>query len=149
MNQQDSLEVFQRAMIILYDKIMQRKLDHLEVPLKSYLYGICKNLVKEHKRKFREYVEFESNTTAFNHLAEENAEEAKTKDELIDQLVQFINKIGPPCKTILELFYYQRMRMEQIAEKLEYKNPDTVKTKKYKCIKRLQSLFSDHKTMRT
>lgn len=128
---------------------MQNKVDHLEVPLKSFLYGICKNLVREHKRKFREYIEFESNTAAFSHLAEENGEEAKAKEELINQLTQFIHKMGPPCKTILELYYYQRLKMEQIALQLDYKNTDTVKTKKYKCIKRLQSLFSNHKMMKS
>ncbi|MBK6498767.1 MAG: hypothetical protein IPG00_11645 [Saprospiraceae bacterium] len=50
-------------------------------------------------------------------------------------------KLGEPCKSLLELSYYQQMKLDDITLLLGYKNNDTTKNLKYKCMKRLQKIF--------
>ena len=39
-----------------------------------------------------------------------------------------------------ELMYYQKWSMKDIAEKFGFKNADTTKNQKYKCMQRLKKL---------
>lgn len=45
--------------------------------------------------------------------------------------------IPEPCNSILVLFYYEQLSMEQIALRTGYKNSDTAKSKKRRCMKDL------------
>jgi DNA-directed RNA polymerase specialized sigma subunit len=71
------------------------------------------------------------------------AENVVTLDEYdsrIDQAVTFIfSKMNDTCKQILNLFYYEKKSMEEIATILNYKNADTVKSKKSRCISKFNS----------
>jgi hypothetical protein len=42
---------------------------------------------------------------------------------------------------LLTYYYFDGLNMQVIAEKMNFANTDTVKTKKYKCKKRLDSLI--------
>ena len=52
-----------------------------------------------------------------------------------------LNKIGDPCKSILEAYYIQKKSMPEIAETFGYTNADNAKTQKYKCLVRLKKIF--------
>ena len=51
------------------------------------------------------------------------------------------NKIGEPCKSLLEAYYIQKKSMPEIAEHFGYTNADNAKTQKYKCLVRLKKIF--------
>ena len=52
-----------------------------------------------------------------------------------------MNKIGEPCKSLLEAYYIYKKQMLQIATEFGYTNADNAKTQKYKCLVRLKKLF--------
>ena len=52
-----------------------------------------------------------------------------------------MNKIGEPCKSLLDGYYLQKKSMQEIAEIFGYTNSDNAKTQKYKCLVRLKKLF--------
>jgi DNA-directed RNA polymerase specialized sigma24 family protein len=52
-----------------------------------------------------------------------------------------LNKIGEPCKSLLEAYYLQKKNMLEIAADFGYTNADNAKTQKYKCLVRLKKLF--------
>ena len=56
-----------------------------------------------------------------------------------------IYSLGVSCKRILDYYYFEQMSMALIALQLGYKNKDTVKNLKYKCLKRLLSMIHIHK----
>ena len=58
---------------------------------------------------------------------------------------QAMTGLGDPCRSILQLFYYKRMSMEDITALMGYKNAATTKNLKYKCLKRLQLTVKQHK----
>ena len=62
-------------------------------------------------------------------------------EEHIELAKSCLEKLGDPCKSILELFYYHKMSMEDIQQHAGYKNSATAKNIKYKCLRRLRKLF--------
>ena len=43
-----------------------------------------------------------------------------------------------PCKSILKYYYYENFSMNKIAEAMKYKNANTVKSQKLRCMKYLE-----------
>ena len=48
-----------------------------------------------------------------------------------------------PCGSIIRLFYYEELSMEEIAEEIGYKNASTAKAKKSQCMKDLIKRVTD------
>ena len=67
-----------------------------------------------------------------------------TEDESIYQNVNALSLLGDelnhtpePCNSIIRLFYYDDMSMEEIAVSVNFKNATTAKSKKSQCMKTL------------
>jgi DNA-directed RNA polymerase specialized sigma24 family protein len=50
-----------------------------------------------------------------------------------------VKEMGEPCHTILVKQYWEDKGGEEIALEMNYKNTDTAKTQKYKCIQKLKN----------
>lgn len=140
----DGKEVFQTAVIILYDNVMSGKLTSLTGKISTYLIAICKNKCREFHRRQKRF----STTSEFPLLAdhiETDVEEKKKNEILLSSISRMLNKMGDPCKSILQLFFYQKMKMEDICQLMGYNNVATTKNQKYKCLKRLQKMSKDIK----
>ena len=99
--------------------------------ISTYIYSVCLNLWrKELDRKNRLSREEKDE---WQYIEDDKVEQAKIIQDCIASL-------GETCKRILTYYYFEKMSMQEIAEKLEFANTDTAKTKKYKCKKRLDSL---------
>ena len=70
--------------------------------------------------------------------------EYEEKEELLQMVERSLAQLGDPCKQILEKFYYHHKSNVDIAEELDYKNADTVKNLKYKCLQRLKKIFKEN-----
>lgn len=53
-------------------------------------------------------------------------------------LTNMVNSMGETCRELLVLFYFDGLDTKTIAEKMNFANTNTVKSKKYQCFKRLQ-----------
>ena len=141
-NKEDALDIFQLSVVILYDNIMSQKLTELTSDVQFYLNSIAKNKAYELFRKRKPTSSLDDHPGILKYISDTMEEE-----DLEDQLKAAafaLEKLGEPCKTLLESYYYNDMSMEAIGQKLGYKNTDTVKTQKYKCLKRLQIIYFDH-----
>lgn len=137
----EALEIFQLAVIILYDNIISQKLTALSKDLRFYLNGIAKNKAYELIRKKHNTVSLDDSFVLLNYVNETPDPEL---EEQLKEASKALEELGDPCKSLLELFYYNDMNMEEITVKLGYKNVDTTKNQKYKCLKRLQHVFFNH-----
>ena len=68
--------------------------------------------------------------------------ELEEKELKLQLVAKGLEKLGEPCKTLLELFYFNNMSMDEIASQLSYKNRATAKNLKYKCLGRLRNKFN-------
>jgi RNA polymerase sigma factor (sigma-70 family) len=129
-SEEEAKDIYQESLIVLWQKVRDPNFV-LTSKISTYLYSICLNLWrKELERKKR--------------FSYEVAEGSETIDMDRDERVKIINnciqKLGETCRDILTYYYFDRLSMVEIAEKMGFANSDTSKTKKYKCKKELDLL---------
>ena len=129
-SEDEAKDIYQDALIVFWQKVIGGQLI-LTSRISTYLYSVCLNLWrKELDRK--------------NRLSHEERDEAQyidnDREEREKIIHECISELGDTCKRILTYYYFEKMSMQDIAEKLDFANTDTAKTKKYKCKKRLDQL---------
>lgn len=142
-NESDAKEIYQLAVIILYENVISGKLTTLSSDLKSYMIGVSKNKALEIYRKKKKFV----STDVLNYLSSTDTEELEQitlKEKRIEDTLNALVTIGDPCRSLLQRYYFKRQSMEEITSIMGYKNASTTKNLKYKCIKRLQNMLIPH-----
>ena len=137
-NDEDATDLYQDTIISFYKAVRAGNLKQLNVNLKTYLYGIGKNLAFKRYRKTLTFRKHEENIKS--ELPEVEDPFVSVSDERIDLVIKAFESLDEPCYSILKLFYYQRLTMDEIAEVLNYKNRDTVKSQKSRCMKKIKEI---------
>ena len=135
----DARDVYQVSILALHENILNNKLQEFRSSIKTYLFAIGKN-------KFLEFRKNESRNTrdvdsAVIDLEEVSSWEYEEKELKLQVTESSLKQLGDPCKSLLELYYFHGMSMDEISEKLNYKNRDTTKNLKFKCLARLRRIF--------
>lgn len=128
-----AMEAYQESVIIFYENIVSGKLKKLSSSAKTYLFAIGKNKLREF---FRVSVKLAHDDIV---LLEELVEEPDTdKEPFFNIMEKNFQKLNERCRELLNLFYFEQMSMDQITDQLSYKNVDSTKNQKYKCLKQLR-----------
>lgn len=141
LNDTDAEEIFQTSMVIMYDNVITGKLTVLTSDIKTYLFSIIKNKVIHFNRTKSKTVAFDALEYLSNTVVEEYQE--MSRDDL-EKASKAMLHLGEPCKSLLELSYYQQLKLDEITTIMNYKNNDTTKNLKYKCMKRLQKIYFEY-----
>lgn len=137
--EEDALDIFQEAIILLYENILQGRLTELSSSLKTYLFAIGKNrMLNQVKRESRKVGEID--VVAQRLQADGLPHDDLLENESVRQVAALVAGLGAPCDQLLKLFYYQRFSMEAIAENLGYSGPDVAKAQKNRCMKKLKEM---------
>ncbi len=134
----DAKDVFQEAITGAWINTKEGKFHPKdESSLGGYIYSIAKHkwLDRIKSKSYRSTMRLAEDYDP----AEEN--ETDIDDEKVFQLRQTYSKIGDKCQAILNRFYYGKMSLEEIGEELGF-DAATVKTQKYRCMKKLRELNS-------
>ncbi|MEM9897645.1 MAG: RNA polymerase sigma factor [Bacteroidota bacterium] len=134
--EEEAKDVFQEALLAFWQKASSGKLI-LTSKISTYLYSICLNQWrKELDRKSR--------------LSSEEVDDAvfQPHEEIEKRRIirRCIDELGDVCRRVLTYYYFDGLNMPEIAKRLDFANPDTAKTKKYKCKKKLDSLIKSKYT---
>lgn len=137
LTEQQSLDIYQEAVIICYENIIQGKIESLSSSMKTYLFAIGKN-------KCREFMRQRSSGENIRVL-DEGVYETPSPNVYDEYYIKLVKKsvslLGDKCRDILTKFYYYNFRINEIAEELDYKNEASAKNAKYKCMEKLKVLF--------
>ncbi len=144
----DARDIFQEAMVVLYEKVRTGCFE-LNCQLKTYLYSVSKRLwlkrLHQNNRLFTQEVDLETTVPVDEEIGQHEKRDAEF--ELMSQAIQ---RLGEPCKSLLEAYYLRKMKMQDIALQFGYTNSDNAKNQKYKCLMRLKKLFfSEYKNGNT
>jgi RNA polymerase sigma factor (sigma-70 family) len=143
----DSQDIYQLTILIFYDNIRQGKLEHLVSSVKTYLFGIGKNVVRENMRKEKRYVPISKEKWLKENLIDEPSD--PIDESAFDRAKNALAKLGQPCQRLVELFYYEKKSIPEITLEMNYKNPETAKNQKCKCMARLRKLFEQETEQNT
>jgi len=144
----DARDIFQEAMVVLFEKVRTGSFE-LNCQLKTYLYSVSKRLwlkrLQQNNRLFTQEVDLETTVQVDEEIGQHEKRDAEF--ELMSQAIQ---RLGEPCKSLLEAYYLRKMNMQDIALQFGYTNSDNAKNQKYKCLMRLKKLFfSEYKNGNT
>ena len=141
---EDTLEdIFQDAIIAVYENALAGKLDHLKSSLKTYLFSTGKFMLF---KKFRDTKEMATDEDYIFDQKEkaviEDVYEDEGPNDYQKQLLANFRNLGDKCREILELFYLQGLKLEEIMNVQGYENKNVVKSQKSRCLKSLKQLVA-------
>ena len=138
----DAKDIFQEAMIVLYEKVRSGTFE-LNCLIKTYVYSVSRRLWLKRLQQLNRYSQGLENIDGVVPVEEEIEEHEKRNAEF-EMMDKAISSLGEPCKSLLEAYYLQKRKMQEIAANFGYTNADNAKNQKYKCLMRLKKLFFTH-----
>lgn len=138
LNDDDLFDIYQETILALYKNIITGKLQSLTngAKLKTYIFSICYHKMVDVVRKKGKIISLDTDKTAQSEF-DYSDEQAETERDCI--IRQAVSSLQEPCHSILTLYYWDRQSHSDIAIALNYSNPDSAKTQKNKCMKKLKS----------
>ncbi|MDQ1332990.1 MAG: hypothetical protein QG576_1025 [Bacteroidota bacterium] len=129
---EDVSDVFQDSIIILYNQICDDSLT-LSADLKGYFFGIARNIWSTQLRKKRETTELITDVP-------DEADPEDVNDPLLERIVsRSFHKLKPDFQKVLNL-YSDGLSYEEIAVRMNLKNENYARRKKYLCKEALMEL---------
>lgn len=145
LSQEDIQEIFQLSMVTFYENVINRRVQTLDSSVKTYLFAIGKYKAMEWMRKKNKMVYLDSlddgKELEFEVTLEGEFDEDSESN--IAAIGASLEKLGSPCSEILTAFYYHKVSLSVLAEKLGYKSEGSIKSQKYKCMERLRKIYFD------
>jgi len=132
--EEDAWDVFQDGVVVFCRKAREGKLRN-DSDIGGYLYTVCRNFWFRalNKAKYKDDSEIDDNLLEHDDSTLDYVY-SKENDQAISQI---FSKLGNRCDELLINKYYYSYSLKEIAELMEFKNQDSVKTQLYKCKQRL------------
>ena len=141
-------ELFQDSCVRLWRNVRDGKLTEqgLESTLTTYLFSIGKYTMMSRDRKAGKCTEYQELIDGLDPLGEDS-EEASHHKELLDFVCRMVSTLKAPCDKLLTAQYWDRLSGEEIAKKLGYNSADSVKSQKFKCMRKLREMVVKFKKL--
>lgn len=151
---EDLEEVYNDGCLVLWEKMMDKDFKLREECLVGYLVKVCRNIGMHYLRKVREDVlsldwlmenRFGGVEEDENGLEEmfEVLSEKESDEEKYRKLEKIWKKLKDVERMILECYYMEGCRMDEIAKRIGYKNGDSVKSKKNRVLRKMLSMMNE------
>ena len=137
LSKDDLLDIYQNAIIALYENVVGNKINDLKSNVKTYLFGIAKNMILKLLRKSK--TETMHADSVSEHWVSQYLEGDEEMEAMWAKTKRQMEKMEEPCRSILELFYFHNYSLQIIAKVMDYQNKDVVKTQKSRCLKSLKN----------
>lgn len=141
-SEDDVKDILQQGIIVLYEKSVAPEFK-LSCSVTTFLYAVCKNILLKQLRGKHHTVELKE-THSESFTVEGDFEANMELTERQELLYRLLEQAGEACRELLELYYFQKMKLEAIAEKMNYTNMESAKTQKYKCLKKLRAAAKNY-----
>ena len=137
LDREDLIDVYQDSVIAMYQNFVTKKTQLDNSSLKTYLFSIGKHKIYD---RLKERKQFVGAVVVEDDYEEVNLDEnALTKEQQL--LRQYFKRLGESCQHILKLFYYRSLSIKEIVQQTQYKDENTVKSHKSRCLKKLIALI--------
>ena len=150
---EDLEEVYDDGCLVLWEK-MSKGVELKEKSLVGYLVRICRNIGMHYLRKVNEDIEsldriyergYEMRDDDERGIEEmfDVMEERGNEDEIFERLDRVWGKLKEVDRMILESYYVDGCRMEEIAKRVGYRNGNSVKSKKNKVLRKMMEMMQE------
>ncbi len=143
---EESIDIYQDAVIVLFENYQKGKLQDLRSTLKTYFYGIAKNLIFAYlksKNKQKAYMEpFGEGSSMAEHIPN-NDPHNEWMEDTIEVITETVKQLSVKGQAILHLYYYEKKSLREITTLLGYSSENVVKTTKMRYKNLLKQLVRD------
>jgi len=150
---EDLEEVYSDGCLVLWKKMMDEDFKLEEKTMVGYLFRICRNIGMHYLRKVNEDVESldrilergfekeydEDGMREIFDVLDERGEE----NEVFEKLDKAWEKLKDVDRMILESYYVDGCRMEEIARRIGYRNGNSVKSRKNKVLRKIMDMMQE------
>ncbi len=150
---EDLEEVYSDGCLVLWNKMMDEKFKLEGKSMVGYLVRVCRNIGMHYLRKVNEDVESldrimergcgkeyeDDGMKEFFDVAEEKSDE----NEIFEKLDKAWDKLKEVDRLILESYYVDGCRMEEIAKKVGYRNGNSVKSRKNRVLRKIMDIMQE------
>ncbi len=141
-SKEEAQDIFQDSILVFYSYVLKDKFD-VNANVDAFIFKIAKNkwinyIKKENKKSPIEgdiAINMEPTTSTIQH----------NNQQLIHELLEQLGKV---CKEILTYTIFYKISMEDVCARMNYNNPNTAKTKNYKCKQRLKNLINENSSIK-
>lgn len=140
----DADDVLEEAVVVLWERIRSGRFE-LQSRLSTFVVATAQNIwLRSLSRRRREIpMEIDPDTSVWD---DPSPSEANQEEERSEAMSAAFRRLGHPCRTLLVLFYWERLSMDDIARQLGFANASTAKAKKYQCKEQLRRLMAEAAT---
>ena len=150
---EDLEEVYSDGCLVLWNKMMDEKFKLEGKSMVGYLVRVCRNIGMHYLRKVNEDVESldrimergcgkeyeDDGMKEFFDVVEEKSDE----NEIFEKLDKAWDKLKEVDRLILESYYVDGCRMEEIAKKVGYRNGNSVKSRKNRVLRKIMDIMQE------
>ena len=150
---EDLEEVYNDGCLVLWNKMNDEGFKLKERSMVGYLVRICRNIGMHYLRKVNEDVESldrilergcereyeDDGMKEFFDVMDERGEE----NEVFEKLDRVWEKLKDVDRMILESYYVDGCRMEEIARRVGYRNGNSVKSRKNKVLRKVMDMMQE------
>ena len=151
---EDLEEVYNDGCLVLWEKMMDDEFELKEKSMVGYLVRICKNVGMHYLRKVNEDVVSLNRIMERGFLMSDDDEsgieemfdvmdEGGNDEEIFERLEMVWKKLKDVDRMILESYYVDGCKMEEIAKRIGYKNGNSVKIKKNKVLRKMMEMMQN------
>ena len=134
LDQSELVDIYQDAVIALFQNFVEKQLVLEKSTVKTYLFGIGKHLLLKAAKRDSKLVRLDATQEEVVSIETEEIDNS----ERIRKMASAFKKLGSKCREVLELFYYRGFSIKEIVEATSYKDENTVKSHKSRCMKGLR-----------
>ena len=150
---EDLEEVYNDGCLVLWNKMNDEGFKLKEKTMVGYLFRICRNIGMHYLRKVNEDVE------SLDRILERGCEreyeddgmkeffdvmdERDDENEIFEKLDKAWGKLKDVDRMILESYYVDGCKMEEIARRVGYRNGNSVKSRKNKVLRKIMDIMQD------
>ncbi|MFC5045202.1 RNA polymerase sigma factor [Aquimarina hainanensis] len=138
-NEQDVEDVFQDAIVFVYQKFKTDPLD-IRYSLKTYFYAVCKNIWRNRLRKNKR-LQFKEEPLMISEITEQSIQEELEKKEQESLYRKYFLQLGDRCLEVLNLVF-EGKSMREISTITGY-SEGYARKKKFECKKRLLEMIEN------
>ena len=131
----EAIDIFQEALEVFYRNVMSGDFQ-LQGKISSYLYGVSRRLWLNQLNRYKKREKPSDDAILFERVHEEREEQNPIALE--KYVRNLLEKLGEPCKSLLEAVFFFRMKMEDIAKKFNYSSARSASQQKLRCLKELR-----------
>lgn len=142
-NRELTLNAYHDAVIIFYEKLINKKFQIEKSHPKTYLFAIARYKLFDALKKQSTIITLEDLELTEAVVSDFSESEPTENDRLLQKALQ---QLGKKCREILTLFYYHEYSPKAIMERMNYDNINVVYSHKSRCLKQLKQIFLDKKS---